>query len=221
MEGLTRYQVPSVVLAGAGVLLVLLAFQVTPHPFQPEYGHSVERVAESEVPDEADVLAFADLSANAKDAFRAAVRSPDGHATVYGAGNEPREFFYSDHASLGQGLYYVEYQGAYYELYTFAGGGLGHLAELFFLALASGGVLALAIGGASLRRERPRLPLTALVALVAVGAWIQFRLYAVVPDTRAVIALGLLVILGPAVATWLVLDRLWAGVSPREGDPTG
>ena len=110
-------------------LLVALALLVSPlvlypHAGQDEYDHSVERIDESEVPEEVTIRRYENLSAEAQRAVDRAVAAPDGSATVYGEANKPPEFFYSDYADYGRGIYVIEKGGTYYRLTAFASGGL-------------------------------------------------------------------------------------------------
>jgi hypothetical protein len=114
-------RVPALFALGVALVLVTAPTYLFPHAGQPVYTHDIERVAASEVPTEADVLRYASLSAEAKAAIRDA-RTDDG--VVYGEANVPPEFFYSDYAHLNEGIYYIEQNGTYYRLTTYAGGGL-------------------------------------------------------------------------------------------------
>ncbi|MFB6125481.1 MAG: hypothetical protein ABEJ59_05935 [Halanaeroarchaeum sp.] len=122
---------------------------------QPTYEHAIERVDRSAIPDRADVMHYANLSPEARAAIDDALH---GDGVIRGRADRLSEFFYSDHASLGRGLYFVERDGSYYRLTTFAGGG-------FFLAglLVNGALFALglavgAVGALSFRTDRRRLP---------------------------------------------------------------
>lgn len=129
-----------------------------------QYSHSIDAVAESEVPEEADVLAYEDLSPNAQHAVRGAVEG-DGSYVVYRESNRPEEFFYSDYADLSKGLYYVQYEGDYYRLYTGAGGGFPFVYWFYEALLA---VFGLAVGVSGYRTYRGGSPWPA-VGLATVG----------------------------------------------------
>lgn len=166
---------PALFALGVALLLVANPLYVLPHAGQPEYHHDVEPVAESEVPAEADVLQYADLSAEAKAALRDA-RTGDG--VVYGEANEPPEFFYSDHVGLNQGIYYVQRGDSYYRVMTAAGGGIFPMA-LFLrwgLVLLGVGIGLVGYGSARSGRSAPALGvgvlgLALLLGVVATGRW--------------------------------------------------
>lgn len=139
-------------LAVAGLALVAAAFVLLPGAWQAEYHHHVTPVASSQLPAEAGVLNTSELSPAGRRAFLAAVESPDGHAVVYGTGNDPEEFFYGDYSEVGQGRYYVRHDGALYELTTHEDR-FDVVATLGFGAsVLAGGVAALAGGGVLFRR---------------------------------------------------------------------
>lgn len=152
-----------------GLVALLLAVVLVVNPaylsfWHTHYSHSVEAVTPSEVPEEAEVLAYGDLSPDGQHAFRKAVEN-DGSYAVYREDNAAEEFFYSDYANLGKGLYYVEYQGDYYELYTAAGGGFPFDYWFYEALLAAFG---LAVGVVGYRTYRGGSPWPA-VALVVLG----------------------------------------------------
>lgn len=148
-------QVPALFALGVALLLVANPLFLFPHAGQPVYSHSIEQVSESEVPAEADVLQYEALSPEAKAAIRDA-RTDDG--VVYGEANRPPEFFYSDYTSLNQGLYYVEQDGSYYQLYTYAGGGLFPIDLFAQWAFAAFGLVVGLVAALSRRNGWRRLP---------------------------------------------------------------
>jgi hypothetical protein len=104
--------------------LVTLVGAVVPYPHAGQTGgyHSVERVGESRVPDDEEILAFEELSPGAQDALRRALDAPDGRSVVRGTSNLAPEFYYSGDA----GYRYVRYEGEHY-LFSFGGAGAGPL----------------------------------------------------------------------------------------------
>jgi len=166
--------VPAVAALLVAVLLVGTPLYLFPHAGQAEYHHSVERIDEGEIPPEVEVRHHANLSAAGQRAFDAALADPDGSAVVHGEANRPPEFFYSDYADYGRGIYVVEKGGEYYRLETYAGGGLfpGELYAAVALALLGGAVAT--VGAVGWRHGRTRDPAVAavggLVVLVAVAA---------------------------------------------------
>ena len=155
-----RRAVTLVALLLAGLLVVNPAYLSFWHT---QYSHSVDPVAQSEVPEKADVLVYSELSPDAQRAFRKAVET-DGSYVVYREDNVPKEFFYSDYSHLGKGLYYVEYQGDYYELYTGAGGGFPFVYWFYEALLAAFGLAVGVVGYRTYRGGSP-WPVVALVVL--------------------------------------------------------
>lgn len=154
------------------VALFLLASPLVlyPHAGQSQYDHSVERIDQSEVPEEVTVRQYEELSPAAQRAVDRAVADPEGSATVYGEANRPPEFFYSDHASYGNGTYVIERGGTCYRLTTYAGGGIfpEGVFETAALVLVAGAVGV--AGAAGWRDERRRVPAGFAVGGLAVLA---------------------------------------------------
>jgi hypothetical protein len=176
MPSIDRRAVPAVALLVAGVALVGGAFVLFTGAGDPAYVHSVEPVAESEVPEEADVLEYSDLSPAGQRAFRNAREAPDGEYVVRDEAEKPREFVYSDHVEVNRGIHFVRYRGEYYRLDTGTGGGLGFLARWIRLALGGIGTLLALVGGVSLARGDERTPLAVWagigsVAVLALLLW--------------------------------------------------
>jgi hypothetical protein len=210
MGTLDRSSLPSLALVVLAVGVVAAGWQAFPYPGATEYHHSVERVEPADVPDEADVLRVADLSPDARRAFDAARDAADGHAVLYGPQrwDPPPEFFYSDHQSLGQGIYFLRDDGTYYRLDTWAGGAFPTVEVAFFagFVLVAGGLAGVGVRG--LRRDRHRLSAALLVG--ALAAWTTFAVGLYDP-TRApqeyLVGLGVLLTAAPAAATWVLLGR--------------
>ncbi|USZ68206.1 hypothetical protein NGM10_00335 [Halorussus salilacus] len=201
----------------AAFLALALAVVLVANPaylsfWHTSYSHHVEEVPDSEIPEEADVLAYEDLSPDAQHAVRKSVEG-DGSHVVYREGNVPGEFFYSDHASLGRGIYFVEYRGGYYELNTMAGGGFAFY-YWFYEALLAGFGLAVGVVGyrTSNGDESPLLALglTALgVALLLTSPLTRFPAGEGVWTTAVVVAFGVgaLAALWPRVRPMSTADR--------------
>lgn len=139
-------------LSPALALLVGLAllggpFVLFPHAGQQDCVNIVEEVARAEIPDDAAVLRYADLSSDAQRAFARALADPDGRATVYGD-RCPSEFHYSD--VLRE--HYVQRDGNYYVLETVGGGGLFPRGILLGLGFGLIGVAFITLGGNALYR---------------------------------------------------------------------
>jgi hypothetical protein len=113
----------AVALSAIVVALSLVVAPVTMADWSEQATFSVEEVPQSSIEEETPVLAYTNLSVDAQTAVRRAIKSPEGHYTIYGHDDWPAQFFYSDYSAPGQGLYAIIYEGQYYRLYTYAGGG--------------------------------------------------------------------------------------------------
>lgn len=151
-------RLPALFALAVALLLLANPLYLYPHAGQPEYSHSIERIDASEIPDEAAVLNYTDLSPNAKRAVDKALASPDNDAVVYGEANKPPEFFYSDYAEVGQGIYFIYKDGTYYQLTTYAGGGLFPIDLWLRWGMFLFGACLATLGVRSLRDERRRVP---------------------------------------------------------------
>lgn len=120
------------------------------------YHHDIEPVSQSDVPERATVRHYDALSADAQSAIDDALH---GDGVIAGEANKPAEFFYSDYARLGQGIYYVEKGGTYYRLSTLSGGGLVFFGPVLNALAIVLGVGIGFVGWLSLRQERRWLPL--------------------------------------------------------------
>ncbi len=135
----------SLFLALLGLAALVGAVVLYPSAGQTGGYHSVERVEASELPADAEVLAYGELSSGAREAFRGALDAPDGSTVVWGASNLPSEFRYSDE----EAYYYVRYEGTNYLLATGqAGAGpLGVVQLVVRGLLGVTGLGLLAVGG--------------------------------------------------------------------------
>jgi hypothetical protein len=168
MPSIGRGAVPAVALFVAGIAALGVAFVLFPGAGDPVYVHSVEPVAEAEVPGGADVLEYSNLSPEGQRAFRNALEAPDGEYVVRDEAGKPREFSYSDHAEVNRGIHFVRYRGELYRLDTASGGGLGFLARWVRLALGGLGASLALVGGISLVREDERTPLAVWAGIASV-----------------------------------------------------
>lgn len=194
------------------LLALVLAAALVVNPlylsfWHTQYSHSVDAVAKSDVPEEADVLAHEDLSVEGQQAVRKAIEN-GGSYVVYRRANVPEEFFYSDYANLGQGLYYVQYEGDYYRLYTGLGGGFPFVYWFYESLLAAFG-LALGVVGYRTYRGGSSWPALGLaivgVALLLGGPLARFPVGEGVWQNAVMVS----ALLGGAVAVGL----------RRRGDP--
>lgn len=115
------------------VALSLIGSPITMADWGEQATFSTEHIAKSEVGEETSLLYYEDLPKPAQNAVRRAVESSDGSYTVYGREDWPNRFFYSDYSKPGQGMYAIVYEGQYYRLYTYAGGGFPFVYWLYEL----------------------------------------------------------------------------------------
>ncbi|MFC6827115.1 hypothetical protein [Halopelagius fulvigenes] len=164
---------------------------------------SVEPVQRSERDDEVPVLRYEELPFDARDAVRRAVESPDGHHVVYGWEDAPDRFFYSDYAAPGNGRYVVVYEGRYYRLETYAGGGFPFVYWLYELPFVAYGLILASVAVRTYDGERsPRT--AAVLALLGVA----FHLLGPEFDFP-LIPPGAFVGFGTAVTVGLAVKLLW------------
>jgi hypothetical protein len=168
---------------------------------QPGYAHSVEPIDQSEIPDDATVHQYADLSPEAQQAIDAALASEDGRAVVRGEANEPPEFAYSDTTFWGDGRYAVEKGGDYYELTTRASGGID-LSPVTERLLQVLGLLVGAVGvaGARYGRERTVVAAAGVAAVPLVATVVHSTGRAEVGALVLFATLGALCVAAAAVA---------------------
>lgn len=118
---MTRAPIYALGLVFLGIGLIIGGVAAFPHAGESAYEHSVERVNESAVPAESEVLAYENLSTSGQTVFLKALNSSEGQYTAYGEENAAPEFRYSDEETA----YYVEYESEYYLLRTLSGISLG------------------------------------------------------------------------------------------------
>jgi len=148
--------------AGLALLAAVVALSLVGSPLaMADWGEqasfSVERIDESEAGEEPPLLRHENLSTPARTAVQRAIESPDGNHVVYGREDWPDRFFYSDYSRPGKGVYDVAYEGEYYRLRTYAGGGFPFVYWVFELPfIIYGGVLALVAHRSSQGRTSTR-----------------------------------------------------------------
>ncbi len=128
------------------LLAIVVAFSLVTAPaVMSDWGEqgtfSVEKISESNIHQDTPVFEYTNLPADAQSAVRQAINDPEGHHTVYGQDKWPDEFFYSDYSAPGQGLYVIAYQGQFYRLHTYAGGGFPFVYWLYEVPFISYGLL--------------------------------------------------------------------------------
>lgn len=98
--------------------LSLVGAPVTMADWGEQASFSAEHIDKSQVSEGMPILQYENLSADAQNAVRHTIESPDGYYTVYGHEDWPDQFFYSDYAAPGHGMYAVVYEGQYYRFTT-------------------------------------------------------------------------------------------------------
>lgn len=131
----------AVTLSAVVVALSLVAAPVTMADWSEQATFSVEEVPQSSIDEETPVLAYTNLSTDAQTAVRRAIKSPEGHYTIYGHDDWPDQFFYSDYSAPGQGLYAITYEGQHYRVYTYAGGGFPFVYWVYELPFITYGLM--------------------------------------------------------------------------------
>ncbi|MGB9956363.1 hypothetical protein ACOZ4B_08240 [Haloferax prahovense] len=149
------------------VAVSLVGAPVTMADWSEQVSLSASKIDASQVRDETPVLRYDELDADAQDAVRQAIESPDGSHIVYGDEDWPDRFFYSDYTAPGQGLYAVVYEGDYYRLYTFAAGGFPVVYWVYELPFVAYG---LALGRVGSRTYRGEGSVRLAVGAAVVGA---------------------------------------------------
>lgn len=198
--------------------LSLVAAPVTMADWSQQAGLSVNPTDPSSVREDVPVLQFDELPADAQRAVQAAIESPDGRTTVYGAEDAPDRFFYSDYSAPGQGLYVVVYEGQYYRLTTYAAGGFPFVYWLYELPFVVYGLLLSAVAVTTTRGER-----SARLATVATGIGVGF--HGLGPEfdfpllsPMTFVGLGVIATLG--LGGWLLVEAVESERDSDGGGPT-
>lgn len=211
----TRRTVAAFTAILVGLTIVAGGLSAASTAAQPDYQHTVELAEDDErvqrVADDSSVRAvydFQTLSADAQDAFLAALAAPDGEATVRTAAPE---FDYGDTGSLGEGEFYVRYDSKTYVVRT---GGEQSAAWVdavppLLLGLFVGGSALLA-GALSLLGWNPRLSATAFVGTAAPAAGVDFEVFSALSGPFLG-GFALVVVTGVVAAglAWYGLGWLW------------
>lgn len=182
------------------VAVSLVGAPVTMSDWGQQGSHYVEQA--EDLDNETPVYQYESLSPAAQAAFQSAIESADGFHTVYGYDDLPEEFFYSDYARPGKGVYGIEYGGDLYRLETYAGGGFPFVYWAMELPFVVFGAL---LGLASVRLERGDESPTAVALTTLVGAGVhlvgpEFDFPVVEPGMFFRLGIVLAVVL----AAWLV-----------------
>lgn len=208
MVPLTRYHMPSLILAIVGVLIIIHGVQAVPYPGEPEYKHSIDPVSSAEIPSSESTINYSGLSPTGQRAFSETLQSADGQYVIYGKSNKPSDFTYSDFAELNDGVYYISYQGAYYKLLAYGGPSDLDTLDFAFLGgyLLIGGCL-IGLSVKSLQYERPRFPVTILVAVLLLWILSSLRVYGVSSNTQLVVGVVVILVVVPTSVVWYLLGR--------------
>lgn len=214
-------RLPALFVLLVGLVLVLSPAVFFQHAGQQACVTNVERIDEGQVPADASVIRYGELSPDAKRAFEKARNSPDGVATVYGE-RCPERFTYSDTVPR----YFVQQEEAYYQLETYDDSGLFAFDLLLGGAFALVGALLVGTGGLSLVGNRESnvelvvLGVVGAVALVLKGAGADFELlfsWTALAVVVSFVGVGLLLrdrhalLVGGVVTLALALGFEWLG----------
>lgn len=153
---------------------------------------------------------FESLSPQAQDVVSQALADSDNEVSIYG--DSPPEFEGgSDAPSLNEGIYYIQYQGEYYQLDVVSRGGLGVAFLMQFLFLAGFVGLCLAVVGAvSFSRRQVLVPTALLVGLVLVLGLFATRNADLLPLEFVLFDLDIefVIIIVGLVVVWVAYTRL-------------
>lgn len=161
-----RWSVLALVAGLVACSLVVAPFTMVDRTEQAVF--SVDQIDQTDIGSETPVLSHSNLSTDEQRVVQRAIESPDNSHTVYGKDNWPDRFFYSDHTAPGRGKYVIIYEGASYQLSTYASGGFAFdhgLARLAFI------VYGLTLGSLAYRTMREASPRsdTALATVAGIG----------------------------------------------------
>ena len=207
MVSVTRYDIPSLILALVGLLVIIHGIQAIPHPGEPEYQHQIESVSATEIPNEANVLNYSELSSDGQRVVSEIIQSDNNQFVIHGRSNKPAEFTYSDHQEVNHGIHYISYQSNYYELTTIQGPP-GTLDLVFLGGYGLVGGVAISIALYSIRYERLRLPLTLISGIVIWWGISETSIYKLSSNTQLVVGIVLSLVLIPTVVIWYFLGRI-------------
>lgn len=206
-----------VLLVVIGLGLVVVGVQFSHVAGLAEFTYSVEATTQAAATDAARasgdgnavVSQFTELSAAAQDAFLRAFEAADNRATIRGWEHRVTELDHTGDtpARPGDGLYYVAYQGGYYEFTARHPMGAAGLSVLFGYALAVGGTALGTYGG--LRRQSSSRPVLALLGGVVafLGAYGVTGWWGLT-EFPALLAVGSLCAFPPAAGAWYLSGAL-------------
>ena len=186
---------PALLAIVVGVALLVGPIVLFPHAGQPHCINFVEPIDGDEIPNGAKVLAYDDLSADAKRAFDRARAAPNGRAAVYGE-RCPAEFVYTDYVHE----YYIQAGDDRYVLETVGGGPLdGDVFAVIGFAIV--GLALVGLGGsAALRGDTTQVHGLLYGSLAGLGV---IALAAAAADASFLLVIGLAAV--GLVASYLVV----------------
>ena len=194
------------------VAVSLVGSPVTMADWGQQAYHPTERIEQSDIDAETPTLRYENLSNLAQNAVRRAIESPDGDHTVYGREDWPDRFFYSDYVAPGQGRYAVVYEGQYYRLETYAGGGFPFVYWLYELPFV---VYGLVLGWVAARTYRGEMTTPTAASATVLGV----AFHALGPEFDfPLLAPMQFVALGVAATIAVAASLVW--LSAREADDT-
>ncbi|MFQ3295528.1 MAG: hypothetical protein ACI9PP_001795 [Halobacteriales archaeon] len=201
--------------AKVGLLAVIVGLSLVGAPVtMADWGEqavfSVDPIEESAIDEETPILRYDSLSPSARGAVKNAIESPDSYHIVYGTGDQPDRFMYSDYSAPGSGLYPIVYEGQYYRLRTHGGGGFPFIYWIMEFPFVCYGVALVSLGARTKQGVR-----SVQTALVATAAGLGFHLLGPEFDFPLLDPLGF-VALGLVAALGLVGELVWTGVRELE-----
>lgn len=217
MPSLSKLQIPALVVVLLGVVLLGGVTWDLYGESQPDYRHEIYTVDDPE-PD-ATVYNYSDLSPQGQTVFRETIESDGFLVTSESSTFQRLDYVGGDHLTVGDGIYYVSYEGQWWEVLASSDSGIPTgLALLVFGVVGGVSLGVVAIGVYGLRNERSRVApsilvggLTTALFLVAPTGGVNTTLIAYV------VLLGVAVFVSPLVA-YVVLGRTgpWARERPDD-----
>ncbi|WP_459191858.1 hypothetical protein [Halosimplex sp. J119] len=160
----TRYHGPAIAVFLLGVAVLGYVGVTAADLTRTEYVYDVESISDADLPDDAQVRRYENLSATAQDAFRGALSAPDGE---YVADEAAPDITYADDV-YPEGTHYVRYESDLYRFHADGPGGAstGIAIWILFVLIAPVGLVIAAIGAVSFGLDLLRLPVAVLAGLV-------------------------------------------------------
>lgn len=200
--------IPSVILVLLGIVILVNGLLFVPQVGQVEYHHNLSETSENEIPENANIIKFSELSPQTKELISNLIQSKDNSIIIYGEENKPPEFSYSDSAEVNEGIYYIGYNESYYILTTNSPPSSTQwvdFVKMGFYLLAGTGVILLGIF--AIRQKRDRLSVSVLISLILLLVILRFGLIST-SNTQLYMVVIAFAVLFPGVITFYVTKKL-------------